>query len=164
MAYRLHIKCSIVHTGRTLSQLNRFCRGNGYLASKAHRCIVVAVDQKWTSPMPFLTKIKELFKQLVQRDMKEGNALIFIRYFLVTNSRVLLSFTLRAPDILRGSSWKWIRKVKWFHRREEKYGSFFLHRLINKQKVEMEAWICLYTLIKKAQHFHFWGMWTVWYF
>lgn len=41
--------------------------------------------------------------------------------------------------------------------REEKYGASFLNRLINEQNVEMEAWICLYTLIKKALRFHFFG-------
>lgn len=39
--------------------------------------------------------------------------------------------------------------------RKEKYGASFLHRLMKEQKVEMETWICLYTLVNKAPHFHF---------
>lgn len=40
--------------------------------------------------------------------------------------------------------------------REEKYGASFLHRLINEQKVEMEAWICLICLSRRPHVSIFW--------
>lgn len=90
--------------------------------------------------MPFLTKIKELFKQLDAERCERGKFTNLHQIFSSYQFLCTFVFYSAGPryserkDIEVNQEGKLISQE-----REEKHGASFLHRLIKEQKMEMEA-------------------------
>lgn len=130
MAYSQHIKCSIIFNGRTFSELNRFCRGNGYLGSKSLQIYGGGCLPELKISNSISHKDKRIFKQDHAHRIERGEIDLFSSDIFKSPISLFVFLSLCTPRYSEREHMEVNQEGKvTLQKREERYLAYFLHKL-----------------------------------